>query len=166
MKELDNELPFTHVHRDRYFEDYIAGEQHILGSAEVEEDAMVEYAKAYDPQDIHIDHEKAQAGVFDGVIASGWYTGALMMKLYAKHYLSNVSSLSSPGLTDLKWLAPVRGGDSLTTRVNILETRRSESKPDRGIVRTLIEVLNQDDTVVMTIDAVNLISCRSPEPRQ
>lgn len=160
------DLPFTSPDRDRYFEDYIAGTQHVLGAAPVDETEMVDYARAYDPQDIHIDHEKAEAGVFGGVIASGWYTGALMMKLYARHYLSNVSSLSSPGLTDLKWLAPVRGGDVLTTRVNILETRRSASKPDRGIVRTLIEVLNQDDTLVMSIDGVNLIACREPEPAE
>jgi acyl dehydratase len=163
MKVSGMELPFTSPDRDRYFEDYIAGTRHVLGSTEVEEAAMVEYAHAYDPQDIHINREKAETGVFGGLIASGWYTGALMMKVFARHYLSNVSSLSSPGLTDLKWLAPVRGGDTLTTRVNILETRRSASKPDRGVVRTLVEVLKQDDTVVMTIDAINFIACRDTD---
>jgi acyl dehydratase len=163
MKDSELELPFTSPDRERYFEDYIAGTRHVLGSAEVVEAAMVKYAHAYDPQAIHIDREKAEAGVFGGLIASGWYTGALMMKVFARHYLSNVSSLSSPGLTDLKWLAPVRGGDTLTTRVNILETRRSASKPDRGIVRTLVEVLKQDDTVVMTIDAINFIACRDTD---
>ena len=163
MPNADDQLPFTAVERERYFEDYVADAVHVLGEVEIDEDRMIAFARDFDSQDIHIDREKAAAGPFGGLIASGWYTGSLMMRFYARHYLSDASSLASPGMERLRWLAPVRAGDVLTVRVAIKETRRSESKPGRGIVKTLIEVLNQDGTVVMDIDAVNFILCRSAE---
>ncbi len=159
----DAERTFTALGRDRYFEDYVAGETHVLGEVRVEEREMLDFAHAFDPQDIHIDPAKAAAGQFGGIIASGWYTGGLMMRLYARHYLSAVSSLASPGMDGLSWLAPVRAGDVLCVRAAIRQTRRSKSKPDRGIVKTFVEVLNQDQTVVMTLNAVNLIALRNPE---
>ena len=119
-----------------------------------------DFAREYDPQDIHIDREKAEAGPFNGLIASGWLTIGLMMKLYAAHYLSNVSSLASPGFDDLRWITPVRAGDTLTVCVSIKEARASRSKPDRGVVKTFIEILNQDEVCVMTMNAVNMIACR------
>ena len=160
MQNASGASSFTAADRDRYFEDYRSGEVYDLGEVRVEEDDMLAFARAFDPQDIHIDPEKAQDGPFEGLIASGWYTGSLMMRLFARHFLSNASSLASPGMDELRWLAPVRAGDVLLVRVSVLETRRSVSKPDRGVVKTLIEVLNQDDTTVMTIRAVNMIAVR------
>jgi acyl dehydratase len=83
-----------------------------------------------------------------------------MMRMFAEHYLSPVSSLGSPGVDELRWPRPVRPGDVLSLRVTVLDTRRSASRPDRGIVRSLIEVLNQQGEVVMSMRAVNLIACR------
>ena len=160
MRDEEQELPFTALERERYFEDYITGAVHTLGEAVVDGEEMIAFAKRFDPQDIHIDEAKANTGPFNGLIASGWFTGSLVMKLYATRYLSNVSSLASPGFDGLRWLAPVRPGDILTVQATINEAKRSKSKPDRGIVKTFVEVVNQDDIVVMTINAVNMIASR------
>ncbi len=154
-------LPFTSPGRDRYFEDYQQGAVHVLGTVTADEDEMLAFARLYDPQDIHVSPGKAAKDPFGAVIASGWYTSGLMMRLYVRHYLSNVSSLSSPGLTDLKWPAPVYAGDELTVRVTVESTRRSRSDPSRGIVQSAVEVTNRDGTVVMTVTGVNFIACRT-----
>ena len=160
MRDEERVLQFTALERERYFEDYITGAAHTLGEVVVDGEEMLAFAKRFDPQDIHIDEAKAIAGPFNGLIASGWFTGSLVMKLYATRYLSNVSSLASPGFDGLKWLAPVRPCDILTVQTTINEAKRSKSKPDRGVVKTFIKVVNQDDIVVMTINAVNIIASR------
>jgi acyl dehydratase len=144
----------------RYFEDYVPGSVHEFGSAAVEEAEVLEFARRFDPQYIHIDPVRAAKGPFGGLIASGWHTGALMMRLYVQNYLSTVASLASPGLDELRWLKPVRPGDSLRVRATVLEAKRSHSKPDRGMVRTFAEVLNQHGEVVMSVKAVNFLRCR------
>ena len=154
------DLPFTDPSKVRYFEDYLEGERHNLGIVSATKDEMLAFAKSYDPQKIHTDPAWAAAGPFGGIIASGWQTCGLMMKQFVAHYLSDESSLSSPGIDDLKWLAPVRPGDQLEIFVTITEARRSKSKPDRGIIKSLVEVINQDGVTVMTIAGVNLIAAR------
>lgn len=161
MPHTSTELTFTAAKRERYFEDYITGEKYVLGNIVVHEAEMLEFARRYDSQEIHTDRGKAAAGPFNGLIASGWYTGSVMMSLYATHYLSDASSLASPGFDELRWNAPVRAGDTLTVTVAITSARRSRSKPDRGVVKTRVEVLNQERKVVMTIDAINIIACRT-----
>ena len=104
--------------------------------------------------------EAAAGSPFGGLIASGWHTGAMMMRLLADHFLSPVSSLGSPGIDELRWPAPVRPGDTLRLHVTILENRRSRSKTDRGIVRTRVELINQRDEPVLTLLAVNLVRTR------
>lgn len=145
---------------DRYFEDYVPGSVHEFGSIIVEEEEIIAFARRYDPQVFHIDPEAAKNSVYGGLIASGWHTGALMMRLCVDHYLSHVASLGSPGVHELRWIKPVRPGDELWARVTVLETRRSQSKPDRGAVRSLVEVLNQNREVVMTLEATNFLLCR------
>ena len=147
---------------DRYFEDYTPDEVVIIGEVEVDEEEMISFAQSYDPQSIHTDPEKANAGPFNGLIASGWLTGSLMMRFFAQNFLSEISSIASPGLDEVRWLAPVRPGDVLTFRVTTTETRRSQTKPDRGIVKTFTEILNQDEVVVMSTKNVNVIYCRNP----
>jgi acyl dehydratase len=144
----------------RYFEDYIAGSTYEYGTAAVDEREAVAFARAFDPQPIHIDPIAAAQGPFGGLIASGWHTAALMMRLFVDNYLSSVASLASPGIDELRCLKPVRPGDTLRIRVTVTEARRSRSKPDRGIVRTLIEVLNQHGETVSTMNAMNLLRCR------
>jgi acyl dehydratase len=150
---------------DRYFEDYVAGSVHECGSILVEEDEVLSFAKRFDPQPIHTDPDVAEQSVFGGLIASGWHTAGLMMRLFVDHFLSRVASLSSPGVDELRWLKPVRPGDELSLFVTIVETKRSRSKPDRGIVRSYIEVCNQKSETVMTLRAVNLLGCRQ-QPQQ
>ena len=144
----------------RYFEDYIVGSSYEYGTAAVDEREVLAFAKQFDPQPMHVDPVAAAQGPFGGLIASGWHTSGLMMRLFVDHYLSSVASLASPGVDELKWLQPVRPGDTLRIRVTVTEARRSRSKPDRGIVRTFIEVLNQRGETVSTINAMNLLRCR------
>jgi len=159
---LENkDVPFTSLDRERYLEDYTEGAVYVLGEIEVDGKETVEFAKRFDPQDMHVDEAKALAGPFKGLIASGWFTGSTFMRLFATHYLSNASSMASPGFDDLKWNAPVRPGDTLKGQVTINEVRRSTSKPDRGVVKTFCEIINQNEVVVMSIRAVNMIACRS-----
>jgi acyl dehydratase len=155
-----NRHTFSTSIENRYLEDYVPGSIHEFGSISVEQDEVISFAKRYDPQDFHTDPEAAKRTIFGGLIASGWQTAGLMMRLYADHYLSKVASLSSPGVDELRWKLPVRPGDELSIRVTVLEARRSTSKPDRGVVRSLIEVLNQNHEIVMSMSAVNLLLCR------
>jgi len=152
---------FTVAGAERYFEDYVTGAVHTFGPATVDRVEMLEFASRYDPQVIHTDPEKAKDGMYGGLIASGWYTASKMMRLLATYYLSDASSLGSPGIANLRWLIPARSGDSLLVRVTITHTRRSSSKPDRGIVNALVEILNQDNTIIMDLKVTNFISCRN-----
>ena len=147
---------------DRFFEDYVVGSVSELGSFTIDAEQIVAFAQVYDPQPIHTDPEAAAAGPFGGLIASGWQTGALMMRLVVENYLSPASSLASPGVDELRWLRPVRPGDTLFVRLTVLEATRSRSKPDRGVVRSLIELRNQHGEDVMSVKPINLVRCREP----
>ena len=151
---------FTLPNLNRYFEDYIPGAIHEFGSITVEESAIIEFARKFDTQVFHLDPVAARETMYGGLIASGWHTAALMMRLYVDHYLPTTASLGSPGIDELRWLKQVRPGDVLSLRVTILEANRSRSKPDRGIVRSFLEVMNQTGEVVMTMKGVNLLLCR------
>jgi acyl dehydratase len=145
---------------DRYFEDYLPGAVYEYGEIPVSEAEIVDFARRYDPQPIHVDRVAAAAGPFGGVIASGWQTATVMMRLLVGHYLSAVASLASPGIDELRWVRPVRPGDTLHIRVAVLEATRSRSRPDRGMVRSLVEVLNQNGEMVMSLKPMNLLRCR------
>ena len=149
---------------DRYFEDYVPGSVHEFGDILVSAEEIIGFAQRYDPQDFHTDPEAAAKSRFGGLIASGWQTCGLMMRLYSDYYLTKNGSLASPGVDELRWLVPVRPGDILRMRVTVAEARRSKSKPDRGLVRSAIEVLNQKGEIVMTMMAMNLITCRNHAP--
>ena len=146
---------------DRYFEDYVPGAVHEFRSVTVTEEEILSFAGRFDPQPIHVDPKYAADGPFGGLIASGWHTAGLFMRMFADHYLSKVASLASPGVDELRWTAPVRPGDTLRVRATVAESRVSRSKPDRGLVRTGIAVLNQDDVTVLTMSAVNILLRRS-----
>src|SRR5436190_12638572 len=147
---------------ERYFEDYPPGAVFEGGKIAVSEAEILEFARKYDPQAMHTDPEAAARGYFGGLIASGWHTGAMMMRLFADNFLSPASSVASPGLDELRWLKPVRPGDVLSLRVTILEARRSRSRIDQGIVRSFVEVLNQHGEAVMTLKPISLVRCRRP----
>ncbi len=151
---------FTAPIEDRYFEDYTPGAVYEYGSITVSEAEILDFARSFDPQRIHADPAAAARGPFGGLIASGWHTTSVMMRLFADHYLSRVASLASPGIDEIRWPAPVRPGDTLRLRVTVAEARRSRSKPDRGLVRTRAELINQDGVTVLTLTAMNLLRAR------
>jgi acyl dehydratase len=155
-----NSSTFTTSPDNRYFEDYVTGAVHEFGCITLEEQEILDFGKRFVPLSYHTDPELAKKSIYGRLIASGWHTAALMMRLYTDHYLSKVANLGSPGGDELRWDKPVFPGDDLSIRVTVLETRRSESKPDRGIVRSFIEVLNQKREVVMSVKMVNFVRSR------
>ena len=144
---------------NRYFEDYPEGGVFEFGERTVAEADILDFAHRFDPQDMHTDPDAAAKGAFGGLIASGWHTGSLMMRMFADHYLPK-GGLASPGLDELRWVRPVRPGDRLRLRITVLESRRSRSKPDRGLIRSFVEVLNQDNEPVMTLKPMTMHLCR------
>jgi len=138
-------------YRERWYEDYPVGETVEFGDHLVTQDEVLEFARRYDPQPFHVDPAAAAQSIYGGLIASGWMTSSIAMRLMVDHYLSPQSSMGSPGVDELRWLRPVRPGDRLRMRVTVLDSRVSQSKPDRGMILLLWEVLNQDRTVVMSM---------------
>lgn len=152
---------FSAVPRDeRRFEDYLPGAADSYGPIGVDGDEIFEFATQFDPQPIHVDEAAAERGPFGGIIASGWHTAGLMMRLYVDNFISHDASLGGPGVDELRWPAPVRPSDWLTLQATVLEARPSRSKPDRGLIRTRCEVSNQDGVVVMTCSVMNLVKRR------
>ena len=146
---------------NRYYEDYPVGAVFTGGSVRVSEAEILDFARRYDPQAMHVDVEAANRGEFGGLIASGWHTGSLMMRMLTEVFISPVANLASPGVDELRWILPVRPGDVLSLRVTVLEARRSRSRPDQGVLKSLVEVLNQNGEVVMSLKPVSLIRCRT-----
>jgi acyl dehydratase len=144
----------------RGFEDYRPGAVFDYGDIRVTEAEIIEFARRYDPQDMHVDPEAAARGRFGGLVASGWHTAAMTMRLVAENFLPKAASLASPGIDELRWLKPVRPGDVLRIRVTVVEATPSRSRSDRGMVRSLVETLNQDGDVVMTMKPMNIIRRR------
>jgi acyl dehydratase len=144
----------------RWFEDFRPGAVYEFGAIAVNEAEILDFARRFDPQPMHLDPAAAARGEFNGLIASGWHTAGLMMRLLAEHFLPGEASLASPGLDELRWQHPVRPGDVLSLRVTVLEAARSRSRPDRGLVKSLVEVLNQQGTVVMSLKPMNFLRRR------
>jgi acyl dehydratase len=144
----------------RYFEDYTPGLTIDCGSFTVDEAEIIGFARQYDPQPFHVDPEAALQGPFGGIIASGWHTTSLMMRQVVERYLSAESSLGAAGIDEIRWPRPVRPGDTLRVTAIILDARRSQSKPDRGIIRSRMELTNQDGETAMTLIAINFVMAR------
>ena len=142
--------------KELYFEDYPVGQVVQYGQYPITAEEIIEFASRYDPQPFHIDEDLAKDSPFGGLIASGWMTGSVMMRLMVDHYISVASSMGSPGLDEIRWLAPVRPGDVLSVRSTVLDARTSRSKPDRGMIWTAHEVLNQNGDVVMSVKGMGI----------
>ena len=136
---------------DLYFEDFEPDQIYELGSRTVSEEDIVSFAQQWDPQPFHVDAAAAAESVFGGLIASGWHTGAMWMRLYVDSVLGGPSGQGSTGVEELRWLAPVRPGDTLRGRLTVLETSPSERRPDRGTIRIRGEMVNQDGVTVMSM---------------
>ena len=131
-----------------------------FGPLEVDETEVLKFALRYDPQPFHLDHEAAKRSPYEGIIVCGWQTCSFVMRALVDNYFSPVSSLGSPGIDELRWILPVRPGDKLMVRATVVETKHSRSKPDRGIVHTFIETINQHENLVMSFRSVNFMLCR------
>jgi acyl dehydratase len=147
----------------RFFEDYRPGATEEFGSASVDAEEIVSFARRFDPQLFHLDVEAARRSSFGGLVASGWHTAAMVMRVMVDHLLSPASSLGSPGVDELRWLLPVRPGDVLSVRATVTEVRPSRRRPDRGTVHARVEVLNQDHRTVMTMNAMFLVRRRDTQ---
>lgn len=135
----------------RYFEAFVPGTVFDGGSFTISEAEIMEFARQYDPQLFHTDPEAAKSSTFGGLIASGWQTVALTMRQLIDNVFGETAGLGSPGVDELRWLLPVRPGDTLSIRMSVLEARPSRSKPDRGLMRFRVEAENQDGALAMTL---------------
>lgn len=147
------------IARPRYFEDFEVGAVSVFGRVTVTEAEIIAFARQFDPQVMHVDPVAAAAGATGGLIASGWHTSSLAMRMYADHILPE-NGLPGPGVDALRWLLPVRPGDTLSMRVTVLDARMSQSKPDRGVVNILSEVVNQRGETVMSLQPINFFRRR------
>jgi acyl dehydratase len=147
----------------RYFEDYVPGLAVDCGTFTIGEAEIIAFAKEYDPQPFHVDPAAAAAGPVGGLIASGWQTASLTMRLLVEHFISGETALGAAGVDEIRWPRPVRPGDTLRVRATVLDARRSRSKPDRGIVRSMTEIANQNGEIVMTMKATNFFLTRDRE---
>jgi acyl dehydratase len=137
-----------------HFEDLAVGQQESFGTYEVTESEIVDFAERYDPQPMHLDPKAAAESMFGEVVASGWHTTAMCMRLLVENYLADSAAMGSPGVDDLRWHEPVRPGDELTVETEVLEKRLSESRPDRGLVRVDVGVRNDEGTLVMSMESL------------
>ena len=136
-----------------HFEDFAVGQVYELGSHELTEEEVLAFARQFDPQPFHVDPDAARRSVFGGLVASGWHSAAIFMRLYVDKVLGRAASMGSPGVEELRWFLPVRPGDTLRGRVRILETSPSSLRADRGTVIAFCELLNQRDEVAMSFRA-------------
>ncbi|MFP6715299.1 MAG: MaoC family dehydratase [Alphaproteobacteria bacterium] len=143
-----------------YFEDFKVGQVIELGSCTVSKDEIIAFARKFDPQPFHIDEAAAERSIYGGLIASGWHTGSLFMRLLYDGLLSHAASMGSPGQDELRWIKPVRPGDTLSARGLVEELIPSRSKPDRGLIRTTYEVFNQDGDKVMMVRGLGMFGKR------
>jgi acyl dehydratase len=146
----------------RYWEDFKVGEVEDIGGKRVDRDEIIAFATQFDPQPFHVDEAAAKRSMYGGLIASGWHTCAMVMRMMCDTYMLHSASVGSPGIDNLKWLKPVRPGDTITARRTTLDTRASKSRPDIGIVNNLWEVFNQDGEMVMSMQGYGMFRRRTP----
>ena len=147
-----------------YWEDFPVGDTMEMGSYTFTEAAIIDFARQYDPQAFHIDPAAAKNSLFGGLIASGWHTCAVAMRLMVDKYVARSASLGSPGLDNIRWVAPVRAGDTITYRRRITAARASESKPGVGLVHTRWDAFNQRGETVMTMEGWGMFRRRPALP--
>lgn len=145
----------------RWFEDFTAGEEIALGSLEMTREAIVAFARRYDPQPMHLDDVGGATSLLGALSASGWHTACALMRLFVDNLLSHTASLGSPGIETLKWLKPVHAGDVLTARLTVLEARASASRPRLGLIRGRFEVVNPSGARVLLMESTLMVERRA-----
>jgi acyl dehydratase len=143
-----------------YFEDFEPGQDIDLGTRTVTEDEIVAFAREFDPQPFHLDRGAAEASIFGGVIASGWHTCSMMMRMVVDGLMNRSASMGSPGLDGVRWLAPVRAGDTLNVHYRTTRVKASASKPDRGVVWSTWVAINQHGETVCTVEGMGMFGRR------
>lgn len=144
-----------------WFEDFSPGKTVEIPGPTLTKESILEFARRYDPQPFHVDEEAAKQSIYGGLIASGWHTVSLAMRMICDAYLLDAASLGSPGVNQVRWLKAVRPGDTIRLRMSVLEARPSMSKPDRGTVLHRWEIFNQNDEVVMNMEGYGMFRRRS-----
>jgi len=145
-----------------HFEDFTIGESREFGRYEVTADEIKAFAREFDPQPFHLDEEAGRNSILGGLCASGWHTGAMLMRMMVEGYLGGSASLGSPGLDELKWLKPVYAGETLSARFTVLAKRQSSKSPEMGIITMRWEVFSSAGDKKMEVTGVNLIKVRQP----
>jgi acyl dehydratase len=146
-----------------WWEDFKVGERIEMGRHTFEEAEIIAFARQFDPQPFHIDPVAAQAGFFGGLIASGWHTCAVGMRLTVDSHVNATRSLGSPGLDNIRWHKPVRPGDTISYSRVVLESRASGSRPDAGLVKSRWEAVNQAGELVMSMEGWGMFGRRPKE---
>jgi len=143
-----------------YWEDFPAGTILECGSVTMSKEEIVKFARQFDPQPFHVDEAAAAESVFGGIVASGWHTCSLAMRLMCDNYLLETASNGSPGIDNIKWLKPVRPGDTLHLSMMVLESRVLESKPTVGLVHSRWQMINQHHECVMEMEGYGMFRRR------
>lgn len=146
---------FTH-----YWEDFIPGSVREFGHQPVGREAVLAFAREFDPQPFHLNDAAAEASLFGRLSASGWHTCAMTMRMMCDDYLLDAASLGSPGIDSLRWLKPVYPGDTLSVRLTVLQARPMTSRPGVGLVQSRWEVLNQQRDIVMVMEGWGMFGRR------
>jgi acyl dehydratase len=141
----------------RYFEDYVPGTVHDLGSHRVTAEEIVEFGTAFDPQPYHVDEAAGRDSPFQGLVASGWHTASLFMRLYVTALLNDSAAVGSPGVDELRWLHPVRPGDTLHGRLTILSGTTNPLRPASGILRKRGELLTPAGTPLLRLTLFSIV---------
>lgn len=144
----------------RYFEDFHVDQTFVMGPRKVTREEIVAFAQRYDPQPFHLDEAAGRASLFGGLVASGWHTMAITMRLMVDGFIRDSSSMGSPGIDELRWVKPVRPGDELTLTMVVREVLPSRSKPDRGIIKSEYDLKNQAGETVMTLKGMGMYGRR------
>jgi len=150
------------MNEPRFWEDYQVGEKFPLGSMSLSEREIVDFARQFDPQSFHTDAAAAKASLYGGVIASGWHLVCKLMRLFVDNYLDPRTALGSPGVDEVRWLKPVRPGDTISASVECAAKVPSKSRPQMGVVHENWTATNQNGEVVLTLRGVTMVR-RRPE---
>jgi acyl dehydratase len=148
-----------------YWEDFKPGDNFAMGERVMDREEMIAFAKQFDPQPFHIDEAAARRSMYGGLIASGWHTVAIVMRMMCDSYLNQSASLGAPGVDHVRWLKPVRPGDRLRAQRTVLESRASQSRPEMGLVKMRWEVFNQKGELAMSIEGTGMFQRRTPGAR-
>jgi acyl dehydratase len=146
----------------RYFEDFKVGETWESPPSTISAEEIIRFGQDFDSQPMHTDPEAAAAGPFKGLVASGWHIAALAMRAFVRAGGYGNTPMVGLGIDELRWQAPLRAGDTITVKREVVELRRSTSNPTHGIVRTRVTVRNQDGATLMTLITAGRISARGP----